>query len=109
MGIKAIVTQENQIINFNNITNILVFSANSFHAKFEVRALVAGTVAYYTLAIYDTKKSAYDILNIIIDWLEKDDEPILDLNFPEYNEIAESEAIPSELPEVDDETPVEEE
>lgn len=101
MGIKAIVTQENQIINFNNITNIMVFSANTFHAKFEVRALVAGTTSYYTLAIYDTKKSAYDILNIIIDWLEKEEEPILDLNFPEYNNYEEEQAVPSELPEAD--------
>lgn len=85
MGVKAIITQENQIVNYNNITNILVFSANSFHAKFEVRALVAGSSSYYTLALYDTKKSANDIINIIIDWLEKED-PILDLNFPEYLE-----------------------
>jgi len=80
---KVIITQDRQIVNFDRMVSIFVYTANTFHAKFDIRALdnTSGTT-YITLASYDTKRTASDVLEFIIDWL-KTEEPLIDLTFPD--------------------------
>jgi hypothetical protein len=80
---KAIITQDTTIVNFENIVNIIIYSGNTFKTKFELRALSANTSNYYTLAVYETRKDAKAVFDILAHWLSTDD-PVIDLNFPEY-------------------------
>ncbi|MDR0920618.1 MAG: hypothetical protein LBM93_15430 [Oscillospiraceae bacterium] len=78
---KAIITQETTIVNFDNIVNVIIYSANTFKTKYELRALDTAK-GYYTLASYETRKDALAVFYIVAQWLETED-PVLDLNFPE--------------------------
>jgi hypothetical protein len=83
--VKAILTTNDVLVNFNNIVNVYIYTPNTMQTRFQLRAACLESTTEFDLAVYESKADALTALQIICDFLGSD-EAVLDLNFPDEDD-----------------------